>query len=229
MPRVSIITLCHNQAQWIPECIASVGAQTYRDFEHVVIDVNSRVPVACGLRLGNTNTWTLSYEWTLPYDPGIASSRAFGVNRSSGDLIVQLDADDRIHPQFLEKLVTLAWRGAIVCPGLEEFGGRRGFCGIPKESEVGLDTFRHRNPIYCCSMYSRADYEAVGGYDPHLDFLGAEDYDLWYSMVAAGCQVKIVPEILFYYRVHKGSLTERLRDKAAEAHSYIWQKHSGAA
>src|ERR1017187_1478152 len=116
MPRVSIITLCHNDEQYLPECIDSVQAQTYRDFEHIIVDVASVSPVQ-------------SRTYRLAVDPGIASSRNHGVAASSGQFVMQLDADDKIAPNYLEKVIPLAGQGIIVCPGLQEFDGHRGTYG----------------------------------------------------------------------------------------------------
>ena len=210
MPRVSIITLCHNDEQYLPECIDSVQAQTYRDFEHIIVDVASVSPVQ-------------SRTYRLAVDPGIASSRNHGVAASSGQFVMQLDADDKIAPNYLEKVIPLAGQGIIVCPGLQEFDGHRGTYGLPDEMTLTLSTFLLTNPIYCCSMYHREDFKAVGGYDPHLDFIGCEDYEFWTTLVKHGCKVKVVPELLFYYRVHSNSLTERSRN--ATACEYIRGKH----
>src|ERR1017187_569092 len=128
MPRVSVITLCHNDEQYLPECIDSVQAQTYRDFEHIIVDVASVSPVR-------------SRTYRLAVDPGIASSRNHGVAASSGEFIMQLDADDRLHPEAMEKMVALAGAGIIVCPGLKEFGGSRGITGAPDEAVLTLPTF----------------------------------------------------------------------------------------
>jgi glycosyltransferase involved in cell wall biosynthesis len=187
-----------------------VQAQTYRDFEHIIVDVASVSPVR-------------SRTYRLAVDPGIASSRNHGVAASSGEFIMQLDADDRLHPEAMEKMVALAGAGIIVCPGLKEFGGSRGITGAPDEAVLTLPTFLDHNPIYCCSMYSRKDFKAVGGYDPFLDFVGCEDYEFWTALVKMGCCVKVVPEFLFYYRVHFGSLTERSANDTAC--KYIRKKH----
>ena len=212
MPRVSIITLCHNDEQYLGECIASVEAQTYRDFEHVIVDCTSTVPVrAATLRLNQYR--------------GISSSRNFGVKQSSGQFIMQLDADDKIHPQYLEKIMAKACIGRIVCPQLEEVGGRRGLCGAPAESDCKFEAFLRCNPIYCCSMYSFSDWEEVGGYDPALDSLGCEDYEFWTALVKSGCKVKVVPEAIFYYRVRADSFTERLGAKMNEGRAYVRRKH----
>ena len=212
MPRVSIITLCHNDEQYLGECIASVKAQTYRDFEHVIVDCTSTVPVrAATLRLNQYR--------------GISSSRNFGVKQSSGQFIMQLDADDKIHPQYLEKIMAKACIGRIVCPQLEEVGGRRGLCGAPAEIDCKFEAFLRINLIYCCSMYSFSDWEEVGGYDPALDSLGCEDYELWTALVKSGCKVKVVPEAIFYYRVRADSFTERLGAKMDEGRAYVRKKH----
>lgn len=212
MPRVSIITLCHNDEQYLPECIASVQAQTYTDYEHIIVDVASDLPV-----------WAADFRILRPL--GISSARNYSWAWSQGELVMHLDADDKIHPRYLEHVVEHAGRGVIVCPQLIEFGGRRGTAGIPNENDCTLAGFLKCNPIYYCSMYHPADYSAAGGYDYALDWLGCEDYELWTGMVSAGCRVKVVPEALFYYRVRAGSFTEQLGSAMDEGRAYVRKKH----
>jgi glycosyltransferase involved in cell wall biosynthesis len=217
MCKVTVITMSKDYGHFIRECLESVAAQTYRDFEHIVVDAASA-----------DNTFAIAKEYTphvirLQEDWGLSTSRNAGLMLARGEFIVSIDADDKIHPQFLEKLVPHAGYKKIVCPGLQEFGTGTG-AGWPCWGFTQRD-FLANNRVFCCSMYSRAMWAEVGGYDRHLDFMGCEDWELWTNMIAHGCTVTIVPEILFYYRVHPASSTARCQQYNAQRIDYIREKH----
>ena len=93
---VSVVIPCYNQARFLSEAIESVLAQSYKDFEIVVIDdgstddtskVAARYPAVRCIRQDNQ---------------GLAAARNTGLRRSRGSYLVFLDADDRLLPEALE-------------------------------------------------------------------------------------------------------------------------------
>lgn len=120
MARITIVTVCHDYGRYLRECLESVHAQTYKDFEYILVDAAS-----------TDNTKEIAqqfpatrYLWVDRY-PGYVSIRNIGFRSGTGEYCVSLDADDKLHPQYLEKLVASAAPGIIVCPQLSEFGGNR--------------------------------------------------------------------------------------------------------
>lgn len=220
MPKVSIVTLCYNYGRYLDQCVASVMQQTFRDFEQIIVDPAST---------DNTPDIVASWgrrEWLrylrLPMDPGICSSKNAVIPYLDSEYLVFLDADDKVHPQFLEKMVAVAGPKTLVCPGLQEFenGSNAGWptWGFSRED------FIQNNRIFCCSMMPTLVFKSIGGYNSVLDRIGCEDWNLWIDLVTVGCSVKVVPEILFYYRVHTGSHTQRF--DTADRHNFIRSLHS---
>lgn len=217
MPLVSIVTMNHNYGHFLTACCDSVRAQTFKDFEHIVLnagctdDSNSIAWRMPGIRLLNIA------------DCGLCGSRNYGVGIASGKYIVNLDADDKIHPQFLEKLVPHAGPKKIVCPGMSIFGNGHAKI-IP--GAVTYAAMQKNNNIFCCSMFCKADFLAIGGYDEKLNWSGYEDWLLWLDLLKQGATITVVRELLFYYRVHSGSSTARRGHLEEERVSYIRKKHS---
>ena len=220
MPRVSIVTLCHNYGDYLVDCIGSVLDQTHKDFEHIVIDAAS--DDSTSHRMADWQDAKLLYM-RLPKDPGICSSKNAVIPYLDSEYLVFLDADDKVHPQFLEKLLSKAGPKTLVCPGLQEFEAGSN-AGWPSWGTQYQD-FCQNNRIFCCSMMPTKEFIDLGGYDPALDRLGCEDWELWCRLTQAGCKVVIVPEILFYYRVHAGSHTARFSQYDEERIGYIKRKH----
>lgn len=100
-PLVSVLTITYNRADLIPRCIESIQRQTFRDYEHIIVDGNST---------DNTAEVVLSYKDDhIKYikldkkGPAVQMEAAF--NASVGDLVTFLDDDDEYLPEKLEKQV----------------------------------------------------------------------------------------------------------------------------
>jgi len=101
---VSVIIPVYNRQAVITECVHSVLAQTYSDFEVLLIDDGS-----------TDDTLTLCRDMAAR-DPrirllqgehaGVSAARNKGLESADGEYLFFLDSDDVIHPQLLEALVT---------------------------------------------------------------------------------------------------------------------------
>src|SRR4030066_2449234 len=102
MPRVSVIMPCYNLGQYLNEAVESVLSQTFQDFEIIIVNDGSTDEFTNKL-LANYNkpkTRVLTTD-----NEGLPSARNNGIKISSGQYICCLDADDKYHPEFLEKTV----------------------------------------------------------------------------------------------------------------------------
>jgi glycosyltransferase involved in cell wall biosynthesis len=94
---VSVIIPCYNQAQYLPDALESVLAQTYLHWECIIVNDGSP-----------DNTEEVSKEWLTKdkrfryfrkENGGLSSARNAGLSVAQGDFIQFLDADDVIHPE----------------------------------------------------------------------------------------------------------------------------------
>lgn len=95
-PLVSVILPTYNDEEYLPDAVESVGAQTHRNLELIVVD-SSRVSWVEALADDR--------EWVryLSQDPmGLPRARNDGVDLATGEFIALLDADDYWHPEKLE-------------------------------------------------------------------------------------------------------------------------------
>ncbi len=102
MPTISIIIPIHNTAPWLPACLDSILAQTFRDFECICVndgstDDSSRILA----RYAETDPRirVLSQD-----NQGVSTARNHGVRLATGTYVGFVDGDDYIHPQMLEAL-----------------------------------------------------------------------------------------------------------------------------
>jgi glycosyltransferase involved in cell wall biosynthesis len=98
MPRVSVIVPAHNAAAFVGSAIESVRAQTYRDWEIVAVDDGSTDDTWELLRAAGPDVRCLRRE--TPGGP--AAARNLALENARGELVVFLDADDRLLPRYLE-------------------------------------------------------------------------------------------------------------------------------
>jgi GT2 family glycosyltransferase len=106
MPRASIVIVNYNGGALLRECAASVAAQTYRDFETIVVDngsIDDSVAMAGGM-LGDATIVRLQTN------TGFARGNNLGIARATGELIVTLNNDARLAPTCLAELVAAADR-----------------------------------------------------------------------------------------------------------------------
>ena len=98
MPEISVIIPTYNAAEYLPEAIDSVLAQTFQDFELIVVDDGST---------DGTEEVVRSYGDRVRYlrqeNRGPGAAKNLGIKNSRGPLVVTLDADDRWLPHKLER------------------------------------------------------------------------------------------------------------------------------
>ena len=104
--RISVVTVCFNSAATIRGCIDSVQAQTFREFEHIIIDGGSSDETLEILENSGHSKMIIVSE----KDEGIYHAMNKGVRLSSGDVIHFLNSDDyyannsvlqKVHDAFL--------------------------------------------------------------------------------------------------------------------------------
>jgi glycosyltransferase involved in cell wall biosynthesis len=212
-PKISVIMPVRDGARWLGEAIASLQNQTLSDFELIVIDD------------GSTDTSPRIIEEYIQRDPRIRSFRQErlglvpalnrGLADSRGRLIARLDADDRAHPQRLERQsLYLESHPEIGLLGtwadkIDERGTITGQRTPPAHPDELAAVLPRMNPfLHSSIMIRKAVLQNVGFYRPAFE--GAEDYDLWLR-ISEVADIEILPECLLQYRVHSTSVTHRAR------------------
>lgn len=114
---VSVIVPAYNAERWLEAAVASVTAQTVRDWELVLVDDGSTdgTPALCD-RLAAGDRRIRAFHTP---NQGVSAARNLGLKMSMGEWISFLDADDLLHPQFLEVMLDVAERidaDIVNCP-----------------------------------------------------------------------------------------------------------------
>lgn len=102
-PLVSIIVPAYNNEKYLANCLDSLLAQTFQDFEIIVVDDGSTDQTIKLLKTFKTNPHVRIHS---QLNSGISVARNQGLKLSLGQFISFVDSDDCVAPDFLEKLIT---------------------------------------------------------------------------------------------------------------------------
>ncbi len=211
-PRISVILPSYNAARFIGDALESLFAQTYTDYE--VIVVNDGSPDTDELE-----RVLAPYRSRITYikqeNRGVAAARNTAVAAAGGEWIAQLDPDDIWEPEYLEAQIRfiddhpeadVVYANAVVFGDVPE-AGRTLMDLAPSRGEVTLESLARLD----CQVHNVAALtrrEAIlraGMFDESLRT--SEDFDLWLRIVAGGGRILYHTASLARYRRHPGSLT----------------------
>jgi len=220
-PRVSVVIPCYNTAAYVAETLDSVLAQTYRDFEIILVNDGSpdTARLECVLQpyLGRIT-------YVVKENGGPSSARNAGIRAAQGELIAFIDSDDMWVPEYLAFQVARLDANPsadIVYPNAMFFrDGQRGHrLARPMSAPVPEATFTALVTEECGVVYSltarKAALERAGLFDEQL--WRAEDFDLWLRCVKTGSRIIYHLEPLLHYRTRGGSLSTDAVSMAAGA------------
>jgi cellulose synthase/poly-beta-1,6-N-acetylglucosamine synthase-like glycosyltransferase len=213
-PAVSVIVPAYGVAHLLSATLASLQAQTYRDWEAIVVDDGSPDDVTAVFgRFADDRRFRL----LRTDNGGLATARNRAIAVARGPYIALLDGDDLYAPSYLERMLPaiaadpgLGFASCdAVCfgDGMGEwrFGERYCLTGpMTLERVLSRD-----HVIFGAAILRRSALDAVGGFDASLR--AVEDLDLWIRMLAAGWRGAFVPEPLVRYRRRAGSLSSSQR------------------
>ncbi|MEO6146112.1 MAG: glycosyltransferase, partial [Sulfuriferula sp.] len=219
--RISIVMPCYDCAAHVAASIDSVLAQTWTDWELVVVDDGSTDASAALVAAMDDPRIRLIRQ----ANAGVSAARNRALDESSGELVAFLDADDTWAPTFLVRMLTAldAQTNAVLAYcGWQNIGlpGQRGEPFIPPDYETPakLETLLGgcRWPIHA-ALTRRAAIMAAGGFNPH--YANAEDYALWLQ-VATVAPIARVGEVLAFYHFHGAAQASA---NLARAALQLWQ------
>jgi glycosyltransferase involved in cell wall biosynthesis len=206
---VSVVIPTYNAPRFLIEAVKSVLAQTYTDYELIIIDDGSGPETREALEPYMDRIRYIRQENT-----GIAGARNCGIKEAHGKYVAFLDHDDLWLPEKLEKQMARAGEcpeaGVIYCDFVNflDIPGEQRELGDPfakKKKPEGnvLAALFERNFINTLVMlFKREVFEKVGGFDAGYKLI--LEYDM--ALRAAGeYDFARVPEALARYRIHPGN------------------------
>lgn len=203
-PLVSIIVPCYKQAEYLAETLDSVLAQTYQNWECIMVNDGSPDNTEEVATRYVAMDERFKYYWKE--NGGVAKARNYGIMHSYGEFVLPLDADDLIEPTYVEKAVDWFLRypeTKLVYCKADRFGKENGYWNL---EAYDYEKFIWRNCIFCTALYRRTDFNQTGGYNSNMIY-GDEDWDFLLSLLKKDDLVHRIEEVLFHYRIKSESRT----------------------
>ena len=204
-PAVSVVIPCYQQAEYLAEAVESVVAQSYRDWEIVIVDDGSTDATATVAGDLIARHPARRMRLVRQANQGLPGARNSGIAASAGRYILPLDADDILLPQMLEKTAGLLDADpstAIAYTDYLRFGADS---RQVKTGRWSLDDLAYRCQLSGPSLFRREVWLAVGGYNPNMRG-GYEDWDFWMAAAERGFRGRRIAEPLFGYRIKPSSM-----------------------
>lgn len=206
---LSIIVNNYNKPhEQIMECMDSIKEQTIQPREVILVDDCSDDPRA----------HAIATSIILPKNIGVAKARDIGVHMSKGRLLLFVDADDKLAPDFIEQCGKIINKVDIAYPNVIKFGNIEVNKLIETPDKITPKLLMYENlKLVVTSMMHKYIYKKLNGFN-NLPIY--EDWDFWLRAMAEGFTFGKA-NTLFYYRQNRKSRNHLPIDKKHSIHRKI--------
>jgi glycosyltransferase involved in cell wall biosynthesis len=210
-PAVSIVIPAYNAARYVREALDSILAQTFTEYEVIVVNDGS----ADGDELERIlASHPVPVVYLRQENKGVSAARNAGIKIARGEFYAQLDADDQWEPDYLrvqvgllseDPSVALVYPNAMIIGDASE-SGLEYMKICPSEGAVTFSSLiRQECTVMTCVTARMSAILDAGMFDEGLR--SCEDFDLWLRIVKNGGRIIYHRQVLARYRRHWGSLS----------------------
>ena len=214
-PLVSVVIPVYNVSKYIASCVRSVAEQSYRNLEILLIDDGSKddsIEIAESVLASST----VNYRVIRQQNSGVSAARNNGIRQAAGELVIALDADDRLRKDALEKMVSAYEQNDVQCVVCSYILITEG-ADVP-ETEENDGAVLIRTGMQACAKYFHREEKYVSPamllskaflsengivYDEACRF--AEDDLYVWNVLAKANQIAFCKEKLYEYIFHSNS------------------------
>ncbi|EAR22072.1 glycosyltransferase family 2 protein [Nitrococcus mobilis] len=228
-PTVTVLIPVHNRVGYIRDAIDSVLAQTFADFELLIIDDASSDGSADAVAsYRDPRLRLLRNETNL----GIPGSRNRGIDEARGEYLAFLDSDDRARPERLARQVAFLRDHpdhAAVGSWIEWMSQNGKPLGRIKRKAVAAEQIAAERLFRSCLENSAATARTaiLRRYRHRERIKLGSDYDLW-ARIAADHKLAALPHVLTYRRQHGGRSTHGRSEEIKAWRLQIFAEQLGA-
>ena len=215
MPKISIIVPVYQVEQYLERCVESLLGQTFRDFECILVDDGSTDASGrmCDEYAGKYDNFTVIHK----ENGGLSSARNIAIPLAKGEYLCFLDSDDELHPQALERMVSvLEETGAdLVSAPLEEFSTPRAL--FPALEQVKITLLEQKDFIdnllphnfgricvtACGKLYRREIFREIRYPEGKI----YEDLHVYLKVLLQCRRIAVLDKPLYYYYTNPASIT----------------------
>jgi glycosyltransferase involved in cell wall biosynthesis len=210
-PLLSIIVPVYNAEKYLARCLDSILAQTFKDFECIIVDDGSvdQSPAICDEYAGRDGRIQVLHK----KNEGVSAARNDGIQTAAAGYIAFVDSDDTIHPEMYERMYTAITAGQndFVCCGYYHkeknyslpnnyFNGSQAEMVYTIKKAELFDYIW--NKLYRAEIIRNNNIRFPQGYSFGEDFLFNLNYFLF---VHSGC---CITDILYFYTINNVSVSK---------------------
>ena len=237
---ISVIIPVYNVEQYLPRCVDSILAQTYRNLEIILVDDGTKDDsdkICDEYAAKDTRIKVIHKE-----NGGLSSARNAGIDIARGEYLGFVDSDDWIEPEMYETMLGLAKKheAQLVCAGRYDFSSRRnektvGLCPEKEEVITGMELLGRTFTWDGCDsaawdkLYHRSLFETIRYPLGQI----SEDVAMFYKLAELVDRAAMCDKPFYNYYHRPGSITTaKLSDKTfhfprhtAVVYDYIRKNH----
>jgi glycosyltransferase involved in cell wall biosynthesis len=233
---VSVIMPAFRMGRFIAEALASVGAQTYGDWEVIVVDDHAPEDGTADLVQAFAKAWPGKRVELIRHEVnrGVSAARNTAIRAAQGEFLAFLDPDDRWFPDHLKKSMDLFKSR----PELDVTAGPVEVHATKQDQEVvrvhpkenwPYTFFPHSLTLYnfittCATVVRSSALDEVGVFDEDPKIQHIEDYDLLIRLAEGRKKFGFLKEPTSVYRIHGQGATADL-ERMQRLHNYFGAKH----
>jgi glycosyltransferase involved in cell wall biosynthesis len=210
-PAVSVIVPAYNVSQYIAAALDSVRAQTFKDYEIIVVNDGSPDTEELERAL---EPYLSEIVYLKQENRGLSGARNTGIRAARAASIALLDGDDLWEPEFLDAMlgelrrdptIDVLYSDALYFGDTPEAGHT--YMELhPSEGEVSFEAIvTERCNVISCIVARRETMMQAGLFDESLR--SSEDFDMWLRILKAGGRIAYLRQPLMRYRRHRASLS----------------------
>jgi len=235
MADVSIIIPTNNSERFVSKLSSSILGQTYKNFEVIVVDNNSKDNTLSKLKRENKSDSRFKY-YKIDNEGIIAKSRNFGVINSTGKYIAFLDSDDYWHKEKLKNSLKYLPQYDFVyhlmkikCNNNFIYNNKILFSyQLSKNSFIDLMTFG--NPISTSSVILKKSLITKREFfSENSKNYTIEDFDCWINLSKQEIKFKLINKVLGFYSMNVESSSSLLKKNSLSSykinHIYLKNKN----
>ncbi len=221
MTKISVVIPCYNHGKYIDQAVDSILAQTFQDFEIIIVNDGSTDEFTMNkLRNYDRPKTTVVHQ----ENSGLPAARNSGIEESEGKYICTLDSDDYFEKTFLEKAVDVLENNeeyGVVTSWIRCFGKIN---KVVKLKPFTLKKFLLQNNCCACVLFRKKIWEDLNGFDENMTD-GYEDWDFWLRAIYNGYNFKLIEEELFFWRITKNGMHFDSARKRKQILKYMTEKN----
>lgn len=228
-PRISIVIPTYNHAHFLRTALDSIRAQTFGDWEAIVVNNFSEDDTIAVVESYNDPRIRLV---NFANHDIIAAARNHGLSLTKAPFVAFLDSDDFWYPEKLQRCMEKLAQGYDLVCHAEVWvgpGERRRTVRYGPEARATYESLLlDGNCISTSAVVVRRELlERAGGFSIQPEFVTAEDYELWLKLACNGARIGFVEEVLGEYLIHESNQS-RAALRNMQAVMTVFEHHRSA-